>query len=179
MLTFDTYKAVKALRDAGFDDAQAEAVTEQISVAIDESVATKDDAGKAQVELRAEVTELRTELGQVRTELKADVAELRTELKADVAELRTELGQVRTELKADVAELRTELGQVRTELKADVAELRAELGQVRTELKADEAKSRAESRSDMEKLELRMTNKLYAAVAGGAGLIKALDFLFG
>lgn len=132
MLTFDTYKAVKALRDAGFDDAQAEAVTEQISVAIDESVATKDDAGKAQVELRAEVTELRTELGQVRTELKADVAELR-----------------------------------------------AELGQVRTELKADEAKSRAESRSDMEKLELRMTNKLYAAVAGGAGLIKALDFLFG
>ena len=75
---------------------------------------------------------------------------------------------MRTELKADVAELRTELGQVRTEL-----------GQVRTELKADVAELRAESRSDMEKLELRMTNKLYAAVAGGAGLIKALDFLFG
>ena len=168
MLTFDTYKAVKALREAGFDDAQAEAVTEQISVAIDESVATKDDLGKAQVELKTEVAELRTELGQVRTELKADVAELRAEL-----------GQVRTELKADVAELRTELGQVRTELKADVAELRAELGQVRAELKADVAELRAESRSDMEKLELRMTNKLYAAVAGGAGLIKALDFLFG
>ena len=157
MLTFDTYKAVKALREAGFDDAQAEAVTEQISVAIDESVATKDDVGKAQVEFKTEITELRTELGQVRTELKADVAELRTEL-----------GQVRTELKADVAELRAELGQVRTEL-----------GQVRTELKADVAELRAESRSDMEKLELRMTNKLYAAVAGGAGLIKALDFLFG
>ena len=50
---------------------------------------------------------------------------------------------------------------------------------MRTELKADVAELRAESRSDMEKLELRMTNKLYAAVAGGAGLIKALDFLFG
>ena len=34
-------------------------------------------------------------------------------------------------------------------------------------------------RSDMEKLELRMTIKTYAAVAGGVGLIKALDFLIG
>ena len=168
MLTFDTYKAVKALREAGFDDAQAEAVTEQISVAIDESVATKDDVGKAQAELKTEVTELRTELKTDVAELRAELGQVRTELKADVAELRAELGQVRTEL-----------GQVRTELKADVAELRTELGQVRTELKADVAELRAESRSDMEKLELRMTNKLYAAVAGGAGLIKALDFLFG
>ena len=34
-------------------------------------------------------------------------------------------------------------------------------------------------RSDMEKLELRMTIKMYAAVAAGVGLIKALDFLIG
>ena len=34
-------------------------------------------------------------------------------------------------------------------------------------------------RSDMEKLELRMTIKMYAAVAAGVGLIKALDFLLG
>ena len=33
-LAFDTYKAVKALREAGFDDLQVEAVTEQISTAI-------------------------------------------------------------------------------------------------------------------------------------------------
>ena len=34
-------------------------------------------------------------------------------------------------------------------------------------------------RSDLEKLELRMTIKMYAAVAGGVGLFKALDFLIG
>lgn len=34
-------------------------------------------------------------------------------------------------------------------------------------------------RSDLEKLEPRMTIKMYAAVAGGVGLIKALDFLIG
>ena len=80
-LAFDTLKAAKALRAAGFDDAQAEAVTEQIGVAVGENVATKNDV--------------------------------------------------------------------------------------------------AAVRSDVEKLELRMTIKTCAAVAAGVGLIKALDFLIG
>ena len=80
-LAFDTHKAVKALRDAGFSDEQAEALTEQISTAIGENVATK----------------------------------------------------------------------------SDIASVRA----------------------DMEKLELRMTLKLYAAVAAGVGLVKVLDYLIG
>ena len=80
-LAFDTHRAVKALRSAGFSDAQAEAVTEQISTAIGENVATK----------------------------------------------------------------------------SDIALVRA----------------------DMEKLELRITLKVYAAVAAGVGLVKALDFLLG
>ena len=49
-LAFDTHKAVKALREAGFEDAQAEAVIEQMRVALGENVATKDDLEK--VELR-------------------------------------------------------------------------------------------------------------------------------
>ena len=80
-LAFDTHRAVKALRDAGFSDEQAEAVTDQISTAIGENAATK----------------------------------------------------------------------------SDIALVRA----------------------DMEKLELRITLKLYAAVAAGVGLVKALDFLVG
>ena len=95
-LAFDTHKAVKALCDAGFDPSQAEAVTEQIGIAIGENFATKEDVAKVRDDLRAEIKSLR-----------------------------------------------------------------------------------AEVRADMEKLELRMTNKLYAAVAAGVGLVKALDFLIG
>ena len=91
-LSFDAHKAVKALRDAGFDASQAEAVTEQIGIAIGDNLATKDG-----------------------------------------------------------------LLRVRDDLRAGMKSLRA----------------------DMEKLELRMTNKLYAAVAAGVGLVKALDFLIG
>ena len=49
-LAFDTHKAVKALREAGFEDAQAEAVIEQMRVAPGESVSTKD--GLEKLELR-------------------------------------------------------------------------------------------------------------------------------
>ena len=91
-LAFDTHKAVKALCGAGFDPSQAEAVTEQIGIAIGENLATKDGLLRVRDDLRAEMKSLR---------------------------------------------------------------------------------------ADMEKLELRMTNKLYAAVAAGVGLVKALDFLIG
>ena len=46
-LAFDTHKAVKALREAGFDDLQAEAVTDQISAATGENLVTKDDLENA------------------------------------------------------------------------------------------------------------------------------------
>ena len=35
------------------------------------------------------------------------------------------------------------------------------------------------SKDDLDKLELRLTVKVYAAVVAGAGLIKALDYLLG
>lgn len=35
------------------------------------------------------------------------------------------------------------------------------------------------TKDDLEKLELRMTLKMYAAVAAGVGMVKVLDFLIG
>ena len=42
-VTFDTHKAVKALKSAGFDEKQAETVVETIDKAVNETVATKAD----------------------------------------------------------------------------------------------------------------------------------------
>ena len=42
-VTFDTHKAVKALKSSGFDEKQAEAVVETIDTAVNETVATKAD----------------------------------------------------------------------------------------------------------------------------------------
>ena len=95
--------------------------------------------------------------------------------KADLREVHAEIGELRAEigeLRAEIGELRAEIGEVRTEL-------RAEIGEVRTELRSEVGGLRAEVRADMKDLELRMTVKLYSALALVVAGIKALDFLIG
>ena len=72
-VAFDTYKAVKALREAGFNDSQAEAVTEQIGAAISEGLATTGD-----------IQALEGGIQSLRSELKGDIQSLRSELKGDI-----------------------------------------------------------------------------------------------
>ena len=79
-LAFDTYKAVKALREAGADEALAEAVVATVGDAIGGNVATKAD------------------LAEVRAALKADVAEVKAELKSDIAAVKTEIAEVEARL---------------------------------------------------------------------------------
>lgn len=55
-LAFDTHKAVKALREAGFDDSQAEAVTARISAAISENLVTKGGLDNAIEKLELRMT---------------------------------------------------------------------------------------------------------------------------
>lgn len=62
---FDTHKAVKALKGAGFDDTQAEAVVATVGDAIGGDVATKRD-----------IDELKTDF----SEFKADIAEFKAEI---------------------------------------------------------------------------------------------------
>ena len=95
MPAFDTHKAVKALRSAGFDDTQAEAVVDQINGAINENVATKTDLEKlpTREELRQEIEKLAT-----KTDLERFVTEQR--LREEVAKLAT-----KDDLQQEVAKL--------------------------------------------------------------------------
>ena len=70
-VAFDTYKAVKALRSAGFNDLQAEAVTEQIGAAISEGLATTGD-----------IQALESSIQSLRSELKGDIQALEGKIQA-------------------------------------------------------------------------------------------------
>ena len=59
--TFDTCAAAKRLRDAGFDESQAEAAVAMVRDAFTEGVATKADIRSAVSDLRAGLRELRAE----------------------------------------------------------------------------------------------------------------------
>ena len=54
-LLFDTHKAVKDLQEAGFDEAQAEAVVARVGTAIIGNVATKQDVLDCRNDLRSEM----------------------------------------------------------------------------------------------------------------------------
>ena len=93
-LMFDTHKAVKALKQAGVDDNQAEAVVATVGDAIGENVATKADtlALKSDIgELRTDFSGLRTEFADFKTEIKTEFSDFKTEIKTDIAEFKAEI----------------------------------------------------------------------------------------
>ena len=93
MAAFDTHKAVKALCSAGFDDAQAEAVVDQINGAIHENVATKTDIEKlaTKEEPRDDTVRLATKADLERFATKVDLERFATkeELREEAAKLAT------------------------------------------------------------------------------------------
>ena len=111
---FDTHQAVKALCGAGFNDAQAEAVVEQINSAYSDNVATKADVDRLveKEEFRETVAKLAT-----REELREAVEKLATkeELREAVAKLAT-----KEELRETVAKLATKEELEKLELRMSV-----------------------------------------------------------
>lgn len=62
LLVFDTLKATKVLKQAGFDEVQAEAVVATVGDAIGGSVATKAGLEKTAGELRADMQKMEASL---------------------------------------------------------------------------------------------------------------------
>ena len=169
---FDTHQAVKALCGAGFNDAQAEAVVEQINSAYSDNVATKADVDRLveKEEFRETVAKLAT-----REELREAVEKLATreELREAVEKLAT-----KEELREAVAKLATK------------EELRETVAKLATKEELREAVAKLVTRDDLEELELRMSLRLekqttlylgylVATAAGIVVLSKALDLLVG
>ena len=93
-LAFDTYKAVKALREAGADEALAEAVVATVGDAIGGNVATKADLAEVKAELKSDMAAVKTDLAEVKSELKSDMVAVR----ADLAEVKSDIAEVEARL---------------------------------------------------------------------------------
>ena len=79
-LAFDTYKAVKALREAGADEALAEAVVATVGDAIGGNVATKADLAEVKAELKSDIAVVKADLAEAKADLRSDIAELEARL---------------------------------------------------------------------------------------------------
>ncbi|MBC6406480.1 MAG: DUF1640 domain-containing protein [Rhodospirillales bacterium] len=148
-VAFDTHAAVKRLRQAGFDEGQAEALSETLQGAVvGGGLAAKADLAGLATE--AGLAGVKSELGEMKASLasKAELGEVKLgEVKAELGEVKAELGEVKAELgevKAELANLasKAELGEVRASLanlatKAELAEVKIELKTELTQVKSD------------------------------------------
>lgn len=73
---FDTLKAVKALKEAGFDDAQAEALVQTVGEAVTETVATKADL----TVLQSDISILRSEHAAMEARIHSGIAGLKADI---------------------------------------------------------------------------------------------------
>jgi hypothetical protein len=99
--TFDTLRIAQALKEAGFDDSQAQAIVSAIRLSLGENVATKIDIGDVKTEIadvKTEIADVRTEIADVRTVIATEIGGVRTEIA-------TEIGGVRTEIAASEARM--------------------------------------------------------------------------
>lgn len=183
MPAFDTHKAVKALRQAGFDDVQAEAVVDQINGAITESLVSKADLDQTERNLAARIDSC-----AARDDLRMAVAPLMTQehLDAAIANLVTQ-----EHLDAATANLVT-----KEQLDAAIANLvtkeqfDAALANFATKDELRAAIEPLATKEELAQLELRMTvrmeeltGKMLKYMGGGlalvVALIKGLDVLAG
>jgi hypothetical protein len=91
-MAIDTQKVAKRLREAGFTEPQAEAVT----------AAMREATQGAELATKADLAELRTEL-------KAEIVDLRTELKAEIADLLGDLRQSGLRLEAKIEAVKADI----------------------------------------------------------------------
>ena len=75
-LAFDTHKAVTALKQAGFEETQAEAVVTTMGEALSGNVATKADLTEIRAALETDIAAVRTEMAALRADTSAQVAAL-------------------------------------------------------------------------------------------------------
>lgn len=177
MPALDTHKAVKTLRSAGFDDAQAEAVVEQINDAVNENVATKVDIERLSSGVAADIEKLSStvaaDMEKLSGTVAADIEKLSSAVAADVEKLSNAVAGVA----ANVEKLSNDVAADIERLSSDVAGVAADNEKLSTKL--DNAVENMELRlqRELEKQANRYLRYVFVAVATVAGLTKALDVL--
>ena len=132
-------------------------VAEVLADVLDETETPLLTSKEADTRFEAMLREHRAERARDRAEIRAEFGEFR-------AETRTEFAELRGELRAETGALRGEMGELRGEVATAVAALRGEMAELRT---------------DMEKLRVDMTWRMFLVVGSMLAVATALERLLG
>ena len=108
---FNTIAEIHRLREAGFEQVQAEAITLSIHAGVTGGVATKADVDLLRQELITVQTKLGGKTESVKTDLEGKIETFKTDLegmiKTQGESLRREIAETRTELVKQIGDVRT------------------------------------------------------------------------
>ena len=142
MVAFDTLKASRRLRDAGFEEKQADALVNAFAEDIGANLATKDDLALLRRDMAGGFESLRKDFDILRSDVTNENMAVRQEMASENAALRQEMA--------------SEFGAVRQ----DIVALRKEMA-----LREERLEARMNARTD------RQATRFTLIVAGLAGLI--------
>ena len=118
MVAFDTLKASRRLRDAGFEEKQADALVNAFAEDIGANLATKDDI----ILLRKDMT---GEIAALRKDMTGEIAAVRKDMTGEIAAVRKdmtgEIAAVRKDMTGEIAAVRQEMASGFESLRKDVA----------------------------------------------------------
>jgi DNA-binding transcriptional MerR regulator len=98
-MAIDTLKLARRLREAGFNEAQAEAVADAVREGTESAdLVTKSDLALTAAELRAEIAEVRGEIAAVRSEMREMEQRLILRIMNEITGLRNEIAALKTDL---------------------------------------------------------------------------------
>jgi chromosome segregation ATPase len=133
----DTLQIVKRLKEAGFNDAQAEAVTNVVRDFRDidfAQLASKSDIERLESDigrLHSDIGRLESEIGRLAASTKTDIERLAAATKADIGRLESEIGRLAASTKTDIERLaaatKADIGRLAATTKADLATAIAEV----------------------------------------------------
>ena len=107
MVAFDTLKASRRLRDAGFEEKQADALVNAFAEDIGANLATKDDIALLRRDMaggfEAQRKDVATEMASVRQEMTNEIASVRKDMTGEIAAVRQEMASGFESLRKDVA----------------------------------------------------------------------------
>jgi DNA-binding transcriptional MerR regulator len=91
-MAIDTLNLAKRLREAGFNEAQAEAVAAAVREGTEGAeLATKSDLALAAAELRAEIANVRAEMREIEQRLTVRIANEISAVRSEIAALKSDL----------------------------------------------------------------------------------------
>ena len=153
MVAFDTLKASRRLRDAGFEEKQANALVNAFAEDIGANLATKDDLILLRKDMAGEFVAVRkdmaSEFAAVRQEMASESAAIRQEMASEFTAVRQEMASEFAAVRQDIEALRKEMA----------------LREERTNERMNAMEERMNARSD------RQATRFTLIVAGFAGLI--------